>query len=110
MAGLEQLHQQAMQLTRADVDGVQSELAGVQTQTLREHQRRLADLNALRDECSAAKQSAASAQTLADRLWGEHQDAQDETASLRKEISALTATVVCYSGGTPIAAQVGEVC
>ena len=97
LAGLEALHQQAIQLTREDVSEVQVELSGVQTQTLKEHQRRLAELNGLPAECSAAKAGAAAAQAAAEKFQALQLQSRDENAELRREFSALAAQFAAQS-------------
>ena len=57
MEELDQRWQRALRLTRDETDSVRNELVAVQGYTLKEHQRRLAEMNAVRDQCARAQDS-----------------------------------------------------
>eukprot|EP01043_Picozoa_sp_COSAG02_P027147 COSAG02_NODE_1587_length_11808_cov_8.640875_2_plen_959_part_00 len=52
---LDQRWQRSLRLTRDETDSVRNELVAVQGHTLKEHQRRLAEMNAVRDQCARAQ-------------------------------------------------------
>eukprot|EP01044_Picomonas_judraskeda_P025246 COSAG03_NODE_7249_length_943_cov_1.222749_1_plen_305_part_01 len=52
---LDRRWQRSLRLTRDETDSVRSELVAVQSYTLKEHQRRLAEMNDVREQCTRAQ-------------------------------------------------------
>lgn len=87
---LDQRYQRSLRLTRDDTDTIRNELVAIQSHTLREHQRRLAEMNAVRDQCTRAHNST---REVKDALKSFTEKAEQQQAACFDRVAKLEAAV-----------------